>query len=116
MAQTRTELKADLRVQADLMIDELLDWNEQTGEPTLTQIEEVVLQLRKRLGEQMAQAVIQSQEAQRPVPGPACPECQCEMHYKGQRRHTVESRVGSLTVERGYYYCETCGRSVFPPG
>lgn len=116
MAQTREELKAKLMAQADLLLDELLDWTEQTGQPTLTQIEEVVLKLRKRLGEQMAQAVIQSQEAHRPIPGPVCPDCQREMHSKGQRSHTVESRVGGLTVERGYYYCETCGRSVFPPG
>jgi len=116
MAPTRDELKAKLMAHADLVLDELLDWNEQTGQPTLTQIEEVVLKLRKRLGEQMAQAVIQAQAAQRPVPGPVCPECQREMHYKGRRRHTVESRVGSLALERGYYYCQTCGRSLFPPG
>jgi hypothetical protein len=116
MARTRTELKAELMAHADGLIDELLDWSEQTGQPTLTQIEEVVLKLRKRLGEQMAQAVLQAQDAQRAVPGPLCPDCQHEMHYKGQRSHTVESRVGGLAVERGYYYCETCGRSVFPPG
>ena len=58
MARTRAELKAELMTQADLLIDELLDWNEQTPQPNLTQIEDVVLKLRKRLGEQAALVVI----------------------------------------------------------
>jgi hypothetical protein len=116
MRRTRAELKAELMTQADLLIDELLDWNEDAAQPSLTQIEEVILELRKRLGERMALAVIQAQEAQRPVPGPACPVCQREMHYKGTRRHLVESRVGRLPLERGYYYCETCQARIFPPG
>lgn len=116
MAPTRTELKAELLAQADILIDELLDWSEQAAQPSLTQIEDVVLELRKRLGERMAQAVIAAQDAQRPVPGPVCPTCQREMHYKGTRRHTVESRVGRLPLEGGYYWCETCHTSLFPPG
>ena len=116
MARTRAELKAELMAQADLLIDELLEWNEHTPQPNLTQIEDVVLKLRKRLGEQAALAVIESQAAQRSVPGPVCPACHHEMHYKGKRRHVVESRVGDLPLERGYYYCETCRTSAFPPG
>ena len=116
MARTRAELKAELMVQADLLIDELLDWNEQTPAPNLTQIEDVVLKLRKRLGEQAARVVIESQAVRCSVPGPVCPVCQREMLYKGKRRHVVESRVGDLPLERGYYYCETCRTSAFPPG
>jgi len=82
MARTRAELKAELMVQADLLIDELLDWNEQTPAPNLTQIEDVMLKLRKRLGEQAARVVIESQAVRCSVPGPVCPVCQREMHYK----------------------------------
>ncbi|HLF27325.1 MAG TPA: hypothetical protein VJG32_13400 [Anaerolineae bacterium] len=74
MARSRTELKAELLAHADGLIDELPDWTEQTGQPTLTQIEEVVLQ---------------AHEAQRPAPGPLCPERRCAMHYKEQRQHLV---------------------------
>lgn len=116
MRRPRAELKADLTQLADEVIDELMDWTEGTPVPTLTQIEEVVLKLRQRLSERMAQAVIEAQEATRPVPGPRCPRCGHEMHYKDTKHNTVESRVGHLPMERGYYYCTTCRAGLFPPG
>ena len=115
MKRTRAELKAELMRLSEQLVDELLDWNDQTPQPTLTQIEDEILQLRKRLSEQMAVAVIHTQEASRPVPGPRCPTCQRELHYKGMKSNTVESRLGTLPLERGYYYCETCRAGLFPP-
>ena len=116
MKHSRAELKAELMAEAELMIDELVDWTEQTSEPTLTQIEDVILKLRKRLSEQMAEAVIGAQEAVRPVPGPKCAQCGGEMQYKDMKGNTVESRVGALGLKRGYYYCKTCQAGFFPPG
>jgi uncharacterized protein with PIN domain len=116
MRRTRAELKADLTQVAEEVIDELLDWNEDTAAPRLTQIEDIVLKVRQRLSERMAHAVIEAQEATRPVPGPRCPTCGHEMHYKDMKHNTVESRVGHLPLERGYYYCQTCQTGLFPPG
>ena len=116
MKRSRAELKTELLAQAEELIDELLAWTADTPTPTLTQIEEVILELRKRLSEQMAVAVIGAQEAVRPVPGPHCPMCEREMHYKDMKDNTVESRVGSLPLVRGYYYCEPCQAGFFPPG
>jgi exonuclease VII large subunit len=116
MSPTRAEVRAKVLAEAEQAIDDLLDWTDQTLRPNLTQIENAVLKLRKQLSEQAAQAVLEAQEAQRPIPGPLCPTCQHEMHYKDTKAQTVESRVGHLTIARGYYYGETCHQSLFPPG
>jgi uncharacterized protein with PIN domain len=115
MSPTRAEIRAKLLAEAEQAIDELLDWTDQTPRPNLTQIENAVLKMRRQLSEQAAQAVIESQGAHRPVPGPLCPACQREMHYKDTKAQTVESRVGQVCIDRGYYYCEHCRQSVFPP-
>jgi predicted nucleic acid-binding Zn-ribbon protein len=113
---SREQLRAELLAEAEEVIDELLDWHEGASKPTLTEIEEVVLALRKRLGQRMSGIVLQEQEAVRPVPGPSCSVCGREMHYKGQKKARVEGRTGVMELERGYYYCEDCGRGLFPPG
>jgi hypothetical protein len=116
MNDTRAELKAELMTEAEGLIDELVAWTADTPAPTLTQIEDIVLKLRQRLSERMALAVIETQAAVRPVPGPSCPTCGHEMHYKDRKANTVESRVGCLPLERGYYYCQPCKSGLFPPG
>ncbi len=115
MKRKRSEVKAELMQKAELLIDELLDWEEQTAKPDLTQIEEVVLRLRKHLGEQLTLAVVDQQEAKQPAEV-RCPQCRCRMHFKGLKAHAVESRVGGLPLARGYYYGQTCQTGLFPPG
>jgi hypothetical protein len=116
MSPTRAKIRAKLLAEAEQAIDELLDWTDQTPRPNLTQTENAVLKMRKQLSEQAAQAVVESQAAQRPVPGPRCPTRQRAMHYKDTKAQTVESRVGRLRLVGGYYYCEHCQQSLFPPG
>ena len=116
MRKSRVEMKAELMRAAERTIDELLNWNEAAEQPNLSQIERVVLDLRKELSEQMSETVIASQEAVRPVPGPACAGCQQEMSYKGMHPKTVTSWIGDLTLERAYYYCDQCKGGLFPPG
>jgi len=116
MRRTRDQVKAKLLADAEVLIDELLDWNENAPAPTLTQIEDAVLKLRKRLGEGIAEAVVESQEAAQPALRVTCPTCGSEVRRKGMKRTGVESRVGWVEVEREYYYCDQCKKGLFPPG
>jgi hypothetical protein len=115
MKRSREQLKAELLSEAEEVIDELLEWHESTEGPTLTEIEDVVLKLRKRFGKRMAKVVVGDQEAVHPVPGPLCPTCGREMHYKDMKTVTVEGRTGENRIERAYYYCDRCRSGLFPP-
>ena len=116
MKLTRAQKEAKLRKAAEEMIKGLLDWDEQNAAPNLTAIEDEVLVLRQRIGQAMVAVVVGGQAAQQPVENPRCPGCGREMRTKGEKRRTVESRVGGVEVERGYYYCACCKSGFFPPG
>lgn len=116
MVKSRAAIKAELMKKAEVAIDDLLDWQEATDQPNLTQVEEKVLEVRQRLSEEMAVTVLENQAAVRPVPGPRCAGCGVEMRYKGMKDKTVMSWVGKLKLERGYYYCDQCRTGLFPPG
>ena len=115
MKCTRDRMKAELLAEAEVVVDKLLDWNDNTPAPTLIQLEEVVLKLGQELSQRMAEVVLRDQEATQPVPGPLCPTCQQETHYKGMKEVTVESRLGTLHLERSYHYCQHCRSGLFPP-
>ena len=115
MRGAREEMKAALLVEAEVAIEGLLDQVE-GEEPTLTELEDIILELRKRLGQQMGRIIVERQEATRPVQRPRCLTCGQEMSYKGMKRVTAESRLGLLELKRAYYYCDRCQSGLFPPG
>ena len=116
MKESKEEKRNRLLEKATSIIDAYLEWEEEHPRPDLMQIEDVALKLRKELGQEIAQVAIENQASRTPVPGSKCARCGKEMRYKGKKRTQVESRAGSLKVERGYYYCAECKESVFPPG
>lgn len=116
MEQNRQEKRARLLAKTEQLIDEYLAWEEGHSQPELSQIEEIALRLRKELGEEIAQISLENHPGRKPVPGPKCSQCGQEMHYKGEKGDQVESRVGALALERGYYYCAACKTGFFPPG
>jgi hypothetical protein len=115
MKRSRAQKKAALLTEAEALIESLLDWDEQTNKPNLRQIEDEVLVLRRQFGQQLAQAVIADQEVKQPAVAPKCPQCGQEMSYKGQKGANIETRLGPLAVERGYYHCARCQSGLFPP-
>ncbi len=116
MRESQEGRKESLLHEAEMIIDELLSWEEGHQRPTLSELEQVILQLREKLGQRMVEIVLQGQEANRPVPGPLCPCCGREMHYKGQKGKRIGTLLGEVKVERGYYTCARCGERFFPPG
>jgi len=115
MRRTREQLEAELLVEAKAVIEELVGWERQAGTPTLTEMEEQVLALRQRLGQRLLAALIEDQEARQPAVTPVCPQCGTGLRYKGQKETRIESRLGGIVVQRGYYHCARCASGLFPP-
>lgn len=116
MKRTREQIKAELLRQYAEELDQILIWGEETKRPTLSQIEEQVLAVRKRVSEGMLKQMLSGQESQSPVDGEKCPKCGKPMEDKGKEPKLVETRAGSLLMERTRYYCPECKIGVFPPG
>ena len=116
MRCSREKVRAKLMAEAEMIVDELLEWNEEVEEPNLGQIEDVLLKLRKRLSERAAEVILENQDSAQPAQAPRCPRCGKEMRYKGRKETTVESRLGTLHLSRGYYYCSSCKEGFFPLG
>jgi hypothetical protein len=115
MRRTAEQIKAELMAEAQAAIEELVSWERQAGAPDLTAMEDKVLAVRQRLGQRLLEVMIADQEARQPAAPPKCATCGAEMRYKGQKETEIESRLGGIEVERGYYYCAHCESGLFPP-
>jgi DNA repair exonuclease SbcCD ATPase subunit len=116
MKKSREQRQQELQAKANEIIQELLDWTDQTDKPNLTQMEEEILSLREKLSQAMLETTIRAQETMQPVEGGNCPSCGRPLRHKGKRGVQLESRVGAIDLERGYYYCPVCQSGIFPPG
>ncbi len=116
MRRTPEQLQAELMAEAKALIAELVAWERQAGAPKLSQMEARVLAVRQRLGQRLLEAMIEDQEARQPAEPPKCPTCGAQMRYKGQKGTAIETRLGGIQVERGYYHCAHCESGLFPPG
>lgn len=116
MSERNEDLRERLHKLADEAVEATVKWEKAHPERSFDEIESYVLGVRRRFGQQIAQVLSEYQTAQRPVPGPSCPRCGREMHYKGPVERTVGSLVGPVEVERSYYHCDLCEQGIFPPG
>lgn len=81
----REIIKGKMMKKAEEVIEELLDWNEEKERPTLREMEEIILRLRKDMSEEMLGGVIEIQETVRKEPGSKC-GCGKETHNKGIKK------------------------------
>jgi hypothetical protein len=117
MGLTDEELKARMKAKADEAIERLLAEKKSPDEISLSDIERAVQQVGEAIQAELTAGLVEQVSRREPaVPGPACPQCGQEMHYKGMKPKHVVTETGEVTVERAYYYCETCRTGLFPPG
>jgi hypothetical protein len=84
---------------------------------TLSQIEEVVNELKFKLTGLLVESVIEVQARRYAGPGPVCAGCGREMRDKGEKeRPGIQTSQGAIKVRRHYYHCAQCKRGLFPPG
>ena len=84
---------------------------------SLSQIEEIVNELKFELTGLLVESVVGVKAGRQPGPGPECAGCGREMRYKGEKtRSGILTSQGEIEVERAYYYCEKCKSGLFPPG
>lgn len=94
MKSDKEKLKEEFLAEAEELFDRLMEWEAKTERPNLTQIEDIILELRKRFGEELAEKVLKRQEQRQPAARVLCPKCGDEMKPKGQKGDQVESRIG----------------------
>jgi tRNA(Ile2) C34 agmatinyltransferase TiaS len=115
MPLTDDDMKACLQAEAEAAIENMLAKRKRQEALTLTEIEQLALDLRQEIGERTTQVLVDAM-GEASVPGPTCPTCGREMHSKGRKRRQVVTRSGEIDLERTYYYCERCKQGFFPPG
>jgi ssDNA-binding Zn-finger/Zn-ribbon topoisomerase 1 len=108
------ELKAEMMAAAEEAIEKLLAGTEEKEDLSLGDIERLVRRagqdVMKELTGTLANAEAQDRERH------ICPECGRKMRYKGRKKREVITETGEVTLERGYYFCPSCRKGVFPPG
>ena len=109
------EIKAAVMAKVEAAIDQGLKAGGQAGKLTIDDIEDIVIQVRDELSEELTSLWVQP-GSEPAVPGPLCSACGKEMHYKGQKRRYIRTRTGEVQLERAYYHCPSCGQGFFPPG
>jgi hypothetical protein len=99
---------------AEAMYEELLSWREQHPEASFDEIAEQVTPRRQALvGPLLAQLAATTDER---IEAPVCETCGQPMRYKGTPSRQVAHREGEAQLARAYWYCDSCGRGLFPPG
>jgi hypothetical protein len=107
-------VKRALLREAESLIDEMLEWQQQHPESDFDGMETQVQEWRRRFGQELVEKLLELQAQRRPATPPVCPDCHRPMRYKGMVGLTFESFLGVVEVARGYYYCRACQKGLCP--
>ena len=114
MKLDKKALKAKLLEQYQSHLDEVLDQLDDNHGFHISEIEDIALELRQEVGEDVTIALTQEESQQMEV-DVVCLTCHQQMRAKGRKEKWVKTRTGDVRVSRAYYYCETCQTGHFSP-
>ena len=107
-----------LRQQLHARFDHWLDGLEaqlQEPEPTLAAITETVWGLRQELTGGLTETIVEHVHLREHTRQQSrCPQCARHLKARDPVRRTVETLVGSIQLERPYFYCLACHVGLYP--
>lgn len=112
---TRSQARQAFIDHAAQMWDELTEWADTHPDAPLTDIEQQVTHLRRRVVGEMLELHFRQGDGGVQVDPAKCAECGQPMRYKGEVDKTVQTTEGNVTLTRAYYACDHCGGGLFPP-
>lgn len=115
------QAEAAYRAQVHAAVDGLLDElevqmaNSSDGLPSLFTLTEAVRAERSRLSGTIVQAYVERTYATYLEQERAdCPQCGRSLKARPSRPRTMATMIGSVTVDRPYFYCTTCRHGFYP--
>lgn len=115
MQQVEEGLRARLRVDMEAEIEKLPEEAGDRGTVTLSEIERVVGEAGRRIEQRLLEQLVADAVEEQGQAGVSCPRCGGKLRYKGRKERWVATRRGEVKIDRGYFYCETCRKGIFPP-
>ncbi|MBI3303372.1 MAG: ISKra4 family transposase [Deltaproteobacteria bacterium] len=110
----RAEFRQQLHERFEHWLD-ALEKQVKEPKPSLEQLTRAVWEVRQELTGSLMEALVQhrygAEQAQRTAP---CPQCGRLVAARAVVSRTVETVVGSVELERPYFYCVPCGQGFCP--
>jgi len=104
------------------ILTEISQWRTSHPKATLQEIEAEVHRRMSRLEAQLIQDTAQQSPSRAwsgasPHERPRCPVCGTPLQARGKRERKLQAVGGqTITLQRDYGTCPTCGVGLFPPG
>src|SRR5947209_18357921 len=107
-------LAGQLHTRFDQWLDALEAQLQEPG-PSLAQVTEAVWNLRQALTGGLAETIVEhAHRGEHSRQQSRCPQCARLLTARDPVRRTVETLVGSVQLERPYFYCPVCHRGWYP--